>query len=132
MQAIKFHLHWLLKQSFSQKMSCGSSRNMHSESSTSLFARIHGSQPSRLQAQDWMLVALPSDLAPTIADVHLFGRGFFQVVFIDSEATRSMLKASPLPLGYMMIFLMLFSLGFDPIVEDNYVTSIFIRFLDLP
>lgn len=52
-------------------------KDVDSESSTSLFARIHGCHPSRLQARDWMLAALPSDLASSIVDVRLLGRGFF-------------------------------------------------------
>lgn len=54
------------------------------------------------------------------------------MVFIDPKAMSSMLKANPLPLGHKIIFLMPFSLDFDPVVEDSQVSSIFIRFPLLP
>ena len=54
------------------------------------------------------------------------------MIFTIAEAMSSVLKANPLPLGHMMIFLMPFSLGFDPVVEDSRVSSVLIKFPDLP
>lgn len=54
------------------------------------------------------------------------------MVFTSPEAPSSVLKANPLPLGSRRVFLLPFSLGFDPVLEDSRVTSLFIRFLGLP
>ena len=78
-----------------------------------------------------MLATLQLDLARTIANVHLLGQGFFQVVLTDPEATSFALKANPLPLGDRMIFFMPFYSSFDPLVEDSCLSSVFINFPSL-
>lgn len=114
-------------------MSCSSSKKMWTQRAPPLFlpASMVLTPPNFKPEIVWWRLYLQTLHPPSQMFVYWVMVSFKWSLLIPRPRAPCS-KPALCPMGHKMIFLIPFSLGFDPMLEDRCVTSLFIRFPSLP